>query len=178
MRIFLVGMKHVGKSTIGRFLASRRNLPFFDLDDEIIRAAAKETTRPLARARDVFEVFGEGRFRELEAEQLRSLCESPETEDAVIALGGGAVERRDSAHLLSRSGTIVYLREDLNRIWNRVRQRGLPSYLRSDDPKSEFRALAEQRDAAFRAVATRVVELHGGSVADAVAQVESKINWE
>ena len=159
-------MKHVGKSTIGRFLASRRNLPFFDLDDEIIRAAAKETTRPLARARDVFEVFGEGRFRELEAE------------DAVIALGGGAVERRDSAHLLSRSGTIVYLREDLNRIWNRVRQRGLPSYLRSDDPKAEFRALAEQRDAAFRAVATRVVELHGGSVADAVAQVESKINWE
>jgi shikimate kinase len=171
-------MKHVGKSTIGRFLASRRNLPFFDLDDEVIRAAAQETKRPLARARDVFEVFGEERFRGIEAEQLRSLCESAETEDAVIALGGGAVERPDSARLLSRSGTIVYLREDLNRVWKRVRQRGLPPYLRSDDPQAEFRALAEERDAAFRSVATRVVELGGRSVAEAVDQVESMISWE
>lgn len=171
-------MKHVGKSTIGRALARRHNRPFIDLDDEVIRVAAKETTRPLARARDVFDVFGEDRFREIEAEQLRSICESPQSEGAVIALGGGAVERPESARLLSGSGTIVYLREDLSRVWKRVAERGLPSYLRSSDPEAAFRALAEKRDVAFRSVATTVVELRGGSIEDAVEQVESTISWE
>jgi shikimate kinase len=96
----------------------------------------------------------------------------------VIALGGGAVERPESARLLSGAGTIVYLREDLNRVWKRVVERGLPSYLRSNDPEAEFRALAEQRDAAYRSVATTIVELRGGSVEDAVEQVESTISWE
>ena len=176
MRILLIGMKHVGKSTIGRTLAYRHDRPFIDLDDEIIRVAAAETTRPLARARDVYETLGEERFRRIEAERLAAVCADAASGNAVIALGGGALEDEVAADVLSGAGAIVYLREDPRRLWRRVSRTGVPAYLRSRDPESEFLGVAERRDRRFREIATAVVELSGGSVEEAVARVETALS--
>ncbi len=169
-------MKHVGKSTIGRILAYRHDRPFIDLDAEIIRAASRETPRPLAQARDVYAALGEERFRRLEAERLAEVCADPATENAVIALGGGALEDGAAAEVLSGAGAIVYLREDPGRLWRRVRRGGVPAYIESDDPEAEFRHVAIRRDHRFREVATVVLELSGGSVEESVARVESALS--
>lgn len=175
MRIFLIGMKHVGKSTVGRLLAQRRGLRFLDLDDRILEAASAYTPRPLGSPRDVYQLLGAEKFREIEAGELRSLCRDRETADAVIALGGGAAEHESAHATLSGAGTIVYLREDLARVWQRVLRRGIPAYLSDPEPEREFMELARRREKRFLELADLVVELGGTSSEDATARVDQAL---
>jgi len=168
-------MKHVGKSTVGRLLAQRRGLRFFDLDDRILEAAAAYTPRPLGSPRDVYQILGAERFRELEAGELRSLCSHQETEDAVIALGGGAVDHESAHATLSGAGTIVYLRGDLTRVWQRVLRRGIPAYLSDAEPERKFMELARRREQRFLDLADLVVELGGNSSENATVRVDQAL---
>ena len=78
--IYLVGFMGAGKSSVGRALAERLALPFLDLDERL----AVEFGMPIP---EVFERFGEERFREAER---RALSWSTGLEATVVATGGGA----------------------------------------------------------------------------------------
>ena len=86
--VVLAGIKHCGKSTLGRMLARRWNVPLVDTDLELEAEFARRTGRA-AGTREIFRELGEEAFRKLEAEVIRSLADSPEFR--VIALGGGVV---------------------------------------------------------------------------------------
>ena len=77
--IYLVGFMGAGKSSIGRALADRLRLAFVDLDDHLVA----EFGMPI---HEVFERFGEARFREAEQRALRW---STDLEATVVATGGG-----------------------------------------------------------------------------------------
>ena len=77
--VVLVGMMGAGKSTIGRRLAARLNLPFVDADTEIEAAAGMSIP-------EIFEVHGEPHFRDGEARVIARLLEAG---PAVLATGGG-----------------------------------------------------------------------------------------
>lgn len=175
MRIFLIGMKHVGKSTVGRLLARRRGLSFIDLDDRVLEAASAHTPRPLGSPRDVYQILGAEQFRQIEATELQSLCSEEESEDSVVALGGGATDQESAETALSGAGTIVYLREDLARVWDRVIRRGVPAYLSSANPRAEFMELARWREQRFLSLADLVVELGGSSAEDAALRVDQAL---
>jgi len=66
--VVLVGMMGVGKSSIGKRLAARLNVPFADADDEIERAAGLSIS-------EIFEKFGEGYFRDGERRVIARLVE-------------------------------------------------------------------------------------------------------
>lgn len=76
VRVALAGPMGAGKSTVGRLLAARWDVPFVDLDAEI------------GDIPDIFAREGEGGFRRREREVLRSIVQRTE---GVLALGGGAV---------------------------------------------------------------------------------------
>ena len=80
MRIFLVGVSCVGKTTVGEKLAMLRRVPFFDLDAEIERFFQ----RPISRLQAEFLTMNS--FREKAATALKELLKRPETHDCVIAL--------------------------------------------------------------------------------------------
>lgn len=80
--IVLVGFMGAGKTTVGRLLAKRLALPFADSDQVIEQRAG----RPVAQ---IFATDGEAAFRELERHVVLELLAGP---DAVLALGGGAVQ--------------------------------------------------------------------------------------
>src|SRR5258708_39700974 len=82
--IVLIGMMGAGKSTIGRRLAARLRLPFFDADTEIETAHAGVTIP------EIFTTHGEPYFRDGEARVIARLLNSG---PAVIATGGGAFMR-------------------------------------------------------------------------------------
>lgn len=76
-----IGLPGSGKSTLGRQLAAKHQMPFFDLDAEVER---KLNMRIL----EVFKLHGEAHFRKVEWEVFHSLLEG---ESAYIAVGGGLV---------------------------------------------------------------------------------------
>jgi shikimate kinase len=81
MSIVLAGYRGSGKTTVGRLLAERLELPFVDCDALIVRRAGKSI-------REIFAQQGEAEFRRLETQIVGELAT---LNDHVIALGGGAL---------------------------------------------------------------------------------------
>ncbi len=109
-RIYLVGFMASGKTSVGRRLAERLDLPFVDLDAEIERAAGK-TIRAL------FEESGEPAFREREAAFLAGTASLPA---AVVASGGGSFAQQGNRRTIARLGTSVLLEVDLDTVLGRL----------------------------------------------------------
>jgi 3-dehydroquinate synthase/shikimate kinase/3-dehydroquinate synthase len=110
MVVVLVGFMGAGKTTVGHIMAERLGLPFVDSDVLIEQRLGRAIT-------DIFATEGEGYFRQLEHETVTSLVRGPE---AVIALGGGAVEDPRSRAAL-RHARVVYLRVSYDEALARVR---------------------------------------------------------
>lgn len=98
--IFLIGYMGSGKTTLGRALARRLNIPFIDLDDYI------EQWQGLSIS-EIFSRHGEQHFRDLEREALERVADKG---DAIIACGGGTPCFGDNMERLNASGLTVYLR--------------------------------------------------------------------
>ncbi len=106
-----------GKSSAGRALAWLLKWGFIDLDCEIERLSRRSI-------RDIFAQQGESRFREIEAEALRSTLEAA-TGSTVIALGGGTFVEPENATLLRDSGVrVIFLELPLEQLLQRCRALG------------------------------------------------------
>lgn len=110
MRVFLTGFMGSGKTTVGRLLSERLELPFIDLDREIELRAGMSV-------RQIFEHGGEALFRRLEQEALAGALARPE---AVIATGGGTVTVEENLRLLEASGVSVWLDPPFSVIAERI----------------------------------------------------------
>lgn len=154
-RVFLVGFMGAGKSTAGRALAGRLDVPFLDLD-EAFEALAGLTIR---RA---FEERGEAWFREREAELLRG-CEA--LPDVVVALGGGTFTFPENRAVVRRAGRSLFLDVPFEAIAERLDVKAIDRPLfRSLE---EARALYEERRASYR-LSDTILALEGDEGVEAV----------
>ena len=150
--IVLVGFMGAGKSTVGPLLAAALGLPFADLDQVIEEQQGRSV-------RDIFAAGGEAAFRAVEREALASFLAGP---DAVLALGGGAVQDPASQRLL-RPVSVVYLEVGYDEALRRVGgDAGRPMLARAD-----LADVYRRRLAGYEAVATLTVAT-GGRPAEAV----------
>lgn len=156
-RIYLVGFMGAGKSTVGRALGARLNVPFVDLD-EAFEALAGLTVR---RA---FEERGEAWFRERETELLRGTEALP---DAVVALGGGTFTFPENQAAVARLGLSVFLDLPFEAIAARLGPKAVDRPLfRSLE---EARALYDARLASYR-LSARILPLQGDEGVDTVVE--------
>jgi shikimate kinase len=133
--IVLVGMMGAGKSSVGRRLASRLGLPFFDADTEIERAAGM--TIP-----EIFATRGEGEFRDGERRVIARLLTSG---PSVIATGGGAFMSEETRERIDENGVSIWLRAEFDVLMRRVRKRSNRPLLKTADPEGTLRKLIEDR---------------------------------
>jgi shikimate kinase len=133
--IVLVGLMGAGKSKIGRRLAVRLGLPFFDSDPEI-EAAAGETIE------EIFANRGERAFREGERRVIARLLAQPVH---VLATGGGAFMDPATRALIAHHGVSLWLRADLHILVERVARRGNRPLLKQGDPSAILAELIERR---------------------------------
>lgn len=134
--IVLIGLMGVGKSTVGRRLAARLNLPFVDADSEIEAAAGMAIA-------DIFERFGEDYFRDGERRVIARLIDG---KAKVIATGGGAFINPETRALILDQALAVWLNANPRILADRVKRRDTRPLLRGRDPAAVLTALAEVRN--------------------------------
>ena len=133
--VALVGLMGAGKSAIGKRLAARLGLPFVDADDEIERAAG-------CTIAEFFERYGEQEFRAGERRVIgRLLEETPH----VLSTGGGAYMDPETRALMRTRALTVWLRAELDVLFDRVKKRTHRPLLRQGDPKEILARLMQQR---------------------------------
>ncbi|MBL4693454.1 MAG: 3-dehydroquinate synthase [Magnetovibrio sp.] len=124
-----------GKSTVGRRLAQRLNIPFVDSDEEIETAAD-------CTIADYFELYGEPEFRALEKRVIeRLLRQGP----MVLATGGGAFINALTRERVLASSTAIWLNANLDVLVERTTRRGVRPLLDRGDPRETLRKLMDQR---------------------------------
>ena len=133
--IVLVGLMGAGKTKIGRRLAARLSLPFFDSDIEIEKAAGE----PIE---EIFRNRGEAVFRDGERRVIARLLSQPVH---VLATGGGAFMDPATRAVIARRGVSVWLRADLDVLLARVSRRNNRPLLQERDPRAVLAELIERR---------------------------------
>ncbi|MRD47146.1 shikimate kinase [Caenimonas koreensis] len=146
--ISLVGMPGSGKSTVGRHLARRLNLPFNDSDHVIEQRIG-------CSIREYFAREGETAFRDLES---RVIAELAGASTGVLATGGGTVLREENRQRLRAGGPVIYLRSTPEAIWRRVRNDHKRPLLQVADPMAKLRELHAERDPLYMQAAHFIIE--------------------
>jgi shikimate kinase len=139
MKIFLVGMMGVGKTTIGKPLANALNLPFIDLD-QCIEAFCHQSISELILQR------GERHFREVERQVFQKIVRLEGS--AVIATGGGTPCFYDNMALMKAHGYVIWLDASPDTIYQRIKQ-NRPLLMNASDPHQTFLRLYEERKAFY-----------------------------
>ncbi len=134
--IVLIGFMGVGKTTIGKKLASRLKKIFYDSDQEI------ETDLGMSIS-EIFDRFGEAVFRVKENSVIERLAEY---ENSVIATGGGVVLNQNNMNLLAKKGIIVCLTAKPEIIYERVKNDQNLPLLKKGDIYQTILALLAQRE--------------------------------
>jgi shikimate kinase len=146
--VAIVGYMGCGKTTLGRILARALKCEFVDLDRAVVKTASKGIP-------EIFAGHGEEHFRDLEHEALLDVLEGRTS--SVVACGGGVVVRPDNRALL-RDVTTVFLREDLEVLYERTRGPGRPLRAAS---REEFELRYRERLPLYREVADLEVVAEG-----------------
>ena len=164
----LVGLPGSGKSTVGRHLARRLQIPFID-SDHVIEARLGYSIRQF------FEQEGESSFRDLEATVLDELTLH---RSGVLSTGGGSVLRPENRHHLHARTRVIYLKSSPDELFRRLRHDRNRPLLQVDDPLARLRDLYAVRDPLYRETAHFTIETGGASVAMLVNMIIMQIELD
>jgi len=168
--LVITGFMGAGKTAVAMEVARRLERRFVDMDAEIELRAGK----PIAR---IFTEDGEAAFRQIEADLCRELRAR---QGLVIATGGGTLTNADNRAAMTRTGTVICLRCDLDGIMQRLGtgagvKRPL---LAGPHPRAEVRRLMAERRSAYAAIPWQVdtTELSIPEVADRVIKLSGAVS--
>ncbi|MDL2406355.1 shikimate kinase [Rhizobium calliandrae] len=133
--LVLVGLMGAGKSSIGRLVANQLGIPFVDTDIEIERVSRMTIA-------ELFEAYGEAEFRALETRVIKRLLKGG---PRVVSTGGGAFINERTRRHVKRSGLSVWLKADLDVLWDRVSKRDTRPLLKTENPKQTLENLMNSR---------------------------------
>ncbi len=150
--IALVGLMGVGKSSVGRRLASALDLPFRDADSEVEAAAGRSIP-------EIFAQLGEPAFREGERRVMARLLDEP---PHVLATGGGAFMNAETRELIKAKAISVWLKADLEVLARRVGRKDNRPLLEGQDT---MQVLQEQAQARYPVYAQADVTVETGDAA-------------
>ena len=160
MNIVLCGMMGSGKTTVGIRLADLTGLRWYDTDDLI--------TEKYGKISDIFEFYGEERFREMETEMVKRVAEE---DGAVISTGGGCVLRTENCVLLKEKGKIVYLKVPIETLFARAGHTGEERPLLKNATFNKMKELLESRTPIYEGCADYTVNTDGKDVDEIAREI-------
>ncbi|TYK65246.1 shikimate kinase AroK [Colwellia echini] len=166
--IFLIGPMGAGKSTIGREIADRLHLEFFDSDQEIERRTGADIAW-------VFDLEGEEGFRKREETVIEDLSEK---QGIVLATGGGSVISTNTRNHLSARGIVVYLETTIDKQVARTqRDRRRPLLQTEEEPRTVLESLALARNPLYEEIADVIVQTDDQSAKVVAHKIIEKLDF-
>ncbi|MBU2870616.1 shikimate kinase AroK [Colwellia sp. E2M01] len=166
--IFLIGPMGAGKSTIGREIADRLHLEFFDSDQEIERRTGADIAW-------VFDLEGEEGFRKREEGVIEDLSEK---QGIVLATGGGSVISTNTRNHLSARGIVVYLETTIDKQVARTqRDRRRPLLQTEEEPRTVLENLAVARNPLYEEIADVIVQTDDQSAKVVAHKIIEKLDF-
>jgi len=159
--IILIGMPGSGKSTVGPLLAQKTGKNFADTD-EIIRNAAGRELSEIVRSE------GHVRFLELQERIISSMSFL----DHVIATGGGVVKSDRLMQFFRRTGTVIYLDEELSTLEKRL----APGRRLARAEGQTFMAVYEERKPLYIKYADHIIDCRGKTADEIVTEITGILN--
>ncbi|WP_022952910.1 shikimate kinase [Leucothrix mucor] len=167
-KIFLVGLMGAGKSTVGRQLARRLRVDFYDSD----RLIVERTGVPIAT---IFDIEGEDGFRERETQVLQELSTY---QGCVIATGGGSLIRPENREIIKNSGCVVYLRASAEKLYSRIKHDKARPLMQTENPLQTLRDLLAVREPAYLDTADIVIRTGHEKVSVVMHRIEKALRRE
>lgn len=112
--IFLLGYMGCGKTTVGKNIAEKMGLDFFDTDNLI----EKNSQQTIA---EIFSKVGENQFREMERDLLHNIADC---DNCIISTGGGMPCFFDNLTLMNQKGTTIFLDVSIEELVHRLYYKG------------------------------------------------------
>ncbi|MCR4335818.1 MAG: shikimate kinase [archaeon] len=164
--IALIGFRGTGKTQIGKRLAKRLNMDFFDTDKEIIRETGK--TIP-----EIFEQSGEAGFREIEKEVIKRVSTM---DNVCISCGGGVILFEENIINLRKNAIIILLESEAKIIYRRIkRDRNRPA-LTEKEGIEEVKHLLSEREHLYQRSADYKVDTSYDSLDNCVQKIIDVMN--
>lgn len=151
--VVLVGMMGVGKSSVGKRLATMLHWPFVDADDEIERSARMSIP-------EIFAAFGEDYFRDGERRVIARLL-AEDRSRSVIATGGGAFCNPATRQLILERAVAVWLDSDIDTLVERTARKDNRPLLRDGDPREILGRLRAERAPDYAHAPIHVISADG-----------------
>lgn len=158
----LLGLKHSGKSTVGKLWAQRRGWEFFDLDTLLEAEAGGGRS-----SRTIFQQDGKEGFQRWEAAAAQRISPRLAQGRAVLAWGGGTVTNPAAVEALKPQGALVVLTDRVEVLYERILRGGRPAFLSADHPWEDFQRVYAERTALLNALTPHRLDA-GGAGAEAV----------
>ncbi|MCR5210859.1 MAG: shikimate kinase [Lachnospiraceae bacterium] len=170
--IILTGYMGSGKTSVSRSLERITGLKMLDTDARIEEQAGKSISR-------IFAEDGEEVFRDMETGLLENLIK--EGFKGILSTGGGMPLRRENRILMSRLGTVFYLKASPETICARLLNdttRPLLAGETKEGKLEKIKSMLEQRKAAYESGADHIVITDGLDIKDIASDIRSKVYME
>ncbi len=165
--IVLVGLMGVGKTTVGRKLASLLGRDFIDSDAAIEEAAQRSIA-------EIFEAHGEDYFRAGERRVIARLIEEAQ---GVIATGGGAFVDDETRALILEQAIAVWIDCSVETLVERTSRKNTRPLLKTGDPHEILSELSRTREPFYSQSQIRVESMDGPHEHTALRIIESLDQW-
>ena len=170
--VVLVGMMGVGKTSVGKRLATALRFGFVDADEAIEEAAQMSIP-------EIFERFGEAYFRDGERRVIaRLLEERRDGAGSVIATGGGAFIDPATRALILERGIAVWLDSDIETLFDRVARKSNRPLLQSGNPRETLARLKSEREPFYREAPVHVESRTGPHQRTVAAILRKLEQWQ
>lgn len=153
-----------GKSSVGKYLASRLNMDFYDTDEEIEKRTGVDIGW-------IFDLEGEMGFRKREEEVVEEMTKFA---NIVLATGGGTILSPENRTLLRNNGVVVYLEVSLKHQKNRTLNDSRRPLLRVENRQAMLEKLQLEREPLYQEISDFLVQTDERSVA---AVTDDIIRW-
>lgn len=152
-RFYIIGIKHCGKSTVGLMLSKAMNIPFYDLD-EIIENRVNMSVREfyISKGKEAFQLAETEAITILQAYKGGFIC----------ATGGGICDNIEAFNLLKKLSNSIYINTAFETVYERIIKNGIPPFLKTKDPKEEFKVLYTRRNILYNQMA--YIEVDGNNI--------------
>ncbi|MBO5100445.1 shikimate kinase [bacterium] len=140
--IILTGMMGAGKTTIAHILGEKLNIKSIDIDTLIEQNEGEKIS-------EIFSNKGEEFFRKIEKETIRNIF-TPNPENLVISLGGGALENPETREFLLNNSTVIYLKTSPKIIYERIKNNTSRPLLCDNMSVEKITEILEKREANYQ----------------------------